>query len=407
MEKKNSYRSFKALGQLYDRVCQHSAKMEFHPDWEDDFDSRILRRFDLPTEMLEAAENIKAQYDLSVRRILSQHSLGTEFELWTGFAMSKPAAGSDYKRSEDLGREYDVLKSRFREMCYDAAGGQTPDKIDPFVAAMYKVTEAQVKTALREESERNEAAEEYDEDHESSGRLDSSTMPLITFPWIFPWVMVRIAMGAKYNSKKSMLAPARRNVQQPVFDAMNKRHDADAETTHAEAKPSEALNIASQQAAEPSFADDAAGVSSSGKPFDERQGNVLARNESDHDKGFNGDAQLISDPGQKLGSFVDLEGSTVQHLKGSVDTVFSTTISQKKSEKPVGGKRNANTKIFEHTEKELSQSEDQHDGNADTSLQDHIPADADQDSDDDSDVTAKAQGISIDDMISQLAGWGE
>ena len=206
MEKRNSYKSEKALGKIFDKVVKKT--VQFLPHWEQPFDQRIISRFELDDDTLKAARKIKLQYDISVRRILAQHDLATEFELYTGWAMSKPAIGSDYKRQEDLGREYDALKSRFRELCYDAiGGGGDHDKLDRFVAAMYTVTEQEIKIALFEHRRgpTNEAGDVVPE-----RRLEPKSMPLISFPWIFHWVLIRIATGGKYQPKRSHLAAARR-----------------------------------------------------------------------------------------------------------------------------------------------------------------------------------------------------
>lgn len=215
--KTKSYISRKTLGVIYDKVCRQP--IEFVPDWESNFDERVINRFKLDIEILEAASKIKSQYDTSVRRILTQHSIETEFELWTGFAMSRPAVGSDYKRQEYLGREYDTLKQRFRALCYDAAGGHNPDKIDPFVAAMYKVTEEQMKAALFEHNQKPVQG--------GGGRvimtrkLSPQSMPLISFPWIFHWVMLRIVSGGKYDPKNTILAHAiKRDQFQPTQGPM-------------------------------------------------------------------------------------------------------------------------------------------------------------------------------------------
>ncbi|KAH7304903.1 RNA dependent RNA polymerase-domain-containing protein [Stachybotrys elegans] len=189
MDKKgNSRRSCKALGVIYDKLDRET--FQFKPNWEDAFDQRILKRYQLDHDILKAARTIKTQYDMSTRRLLAQQNLATEFELWTGFAMSKAPGETEYKRQETLGHEFDALKQRFRELCYEKAGGRSPDKIDPFVAAMYKVTEEEVKIALfeRERGPINDA-----------GRIiqppayEARSMPLITFPWIFYECMIRIA----------------------------------------------------------------------------------------------------------------------------------------------------------------------------------------------------------------------
>ncbi|CAH0039248.1 unnamed protein product [Clonostachys solani] len=196
-KKKGSYHSKKALGVIYDKVSRQSA--EFTPNWANSFDERITKKFELSDDMLRTVTDVKKEYDISMRRLLTQHNIKTEFELWTGFAMSKPAVGSDYKMQEVLGKEYETIKQRFREICYQKAGGNSPEKIDPFVAAMYKVTEDQVKTAL--------SLPEASEDN--SGEEHIQIMPLITFPWIFHWNMIRITQGDKYGSNESVLAASK------------------------------------------------------------------------------------------------------------------------------------------------------------------------------------------------------
>ncbi|KAK1252646.1 hypothetical protein MKX08_003833 [Trichoderma sp. CBMAI-0020] len=212
MEKKQRYHSDKALGAIYDRVIKQT--IEFRPDWENAFDKRILNRFQLDTAMLKSARQIKGQYDAAVRRILSHHNLDTEFELYTSWAMTKPAVGSDYKRQEELGREFDAIKDRFRALCFEAAGGRDDDKIDIFVAAMYKITEQEIAIALFEHRRgaTNEASNLI-----PARKLETKSMPLISFPWIFPWVMIRIASDGKYDPKGSILAAAHRVMSVPAL----------------------------------------------------------------------------------------------------------------------------------------------------------------------------------------------
>jgi hypothetical protein len=178
---------------------------------------------------LEAARQIKSQYDTSMRRIMAQQGLQTEFELWTSFALSKPAMCTDYKRQEDLGFEYDTLKQRFRDVCYQAAGGSNADKIDPFVVAMYKVTEEDV------QRENNGPLED------PSPGGDYKSMPLISFPWIFHWVMIRLAMGEQYSPDKMMMAAARREATRAATDSM-KGSCAPNNTENTDASKSAILN---------------------------------------------------------------------------------------------------------------------------------------------------------------------
>ncbi|KAM0458094.1 hypothetical protein ACHAO4_002819 [Trichoderma viride] len=216
MEKKQTYKSNHALGAIYDRVIKQS--IEFRPDWENAFDKRILTRFQLDTAMLKSARQIKGQYDAAVRRILLHHNLDTEFELYTSWAMSKPAVGSDYKRQEELGREFDAIKDRFRALCFEAAGGRDENKIDTFVAAMYKITEQQVAIALFEHRRgaTNDASNLI-----PARKLETKSMPLISFPWIFPWVMIRVASDGKYDPKGSILAAAHRFMPVPTLSIVH------------------------------------------------------------------------------------------------------------------------------------------------------------------------------------------
>ncbi|KAF4124615.1 RNA-dependent RNA polymerase [Geosmithia morbida] len=199
MEKTRSYRSGKALGRIFDKVSEQP--VEFRPEWEHGFDKRILNHFGRDPALLVAARVTKVQYDTSVRRILAQHGVATEFELWTGFAMSKPTVGTDYKRQEQLGREYDSLRQRFREICYQEAGGRDAESVDRFVVAMYQVTEEQVKAAL---AEQNQVEHAPDEDTPAAAlqALDASSMPLISFPWIFHSALIRIAHASGLEADK-------------------------------------------------------------------------------------------------------------------------------------------------------------------------------------------------------------
>ncbi|EHK43013.1 hypothetical protein TRIATDRAFT_225118 [Trichoderma atroviride IMI 206040] len=238
MEKQQRYKSARALGAIYDRVIKQT--IEFRPDWENAFDKRILNRYQLDTGMLKSARQIKGQYDAAVRRILSHHNLGTEFELYTSWAMTKPAIGSDYKRQEELGREFDAIKDRFRGLCFEAAGGRDEDKIDIFVAAMYKITEQEIAIALFEHRRgaTNEASNLI-----PARKLETKSMPLISFPWIFPWVMIRVASDGKYDPKGSILAAAHRAMPVPALSIV---HDASGDASGLRASeavlPQSALN---------------------------------------------------------------------------------------------------------------------------------------------------------------------
>ncbi|KAH7158129.1 RNA dependent RNA polymerase-domain-containing protein [Dactylonectria estremocensis] len=211
MDKKNSYRSGKALGVIYDNVVNKS--IQFNPIWDSPFDKRIIehKTYAPDSDMLNAARQIKSH----------QHDLDTEFELYTGFAMSKAGIGSDYKRQEELGREYDMLKHKFRDMCYEAAGGKHAGMIDRFVVAMYTVTEEETKTAL---SERHQGPANDTRGYGQS-KLELKAMPLISFPWIFHWVLIRLA-GRDSSSGQDAGGRRRPQPSQPL-DA-RQAHSANA-----------------------------------------------------------------------------------------------------------------------------------------------------------------------------------
>lgn len=195
MEKRSTYRSRKALGKIYDKVVR--TNISFSPDRSISFDERVLQKYnDLSQETLDTARNIKSQYDLAVKRLMTQRHIDTEYELFSGWALSSSAVGTDYKRQEDLGQDMEALKSRFREKCCEAAGGQDGETMNRFVAAMYKVTAEQ---AMRAQS--NENAGDFD--------LGYDGPPLITFPWIFDWVLVRMVVGEEYKPIRATVRATR------------------------------------------------------------------------------------------------------------------------------------------------------------------------------------------------------
>ncbi|XEV03856.1 hypothetical protein FSHL1_009143 [Fusarium sambucinum] len=199
MGKNSSYRSRKALGVIYDKVVHKT--VDFNPVWDSPFDKRITKRFELDNETLKAARKIKAEYDAAVRRILSQNALKTEFELFTSFPLTKPPVGSDFKFAEDLSCEFRSLKEHYQDMCIEAAGGKDAENLEPFVAAMYTITEEQIKTALFEHDRGpiNDAGTIV-----QPRKLEPKSMPLISFPWIFHGVMCRIATDGVVDPRTNL-----------------------------------------------------------------------------------------------------------------------------------------------------------------------------------------------------------
>ena len=179
MEKrpKISYRSTKILGQLYDMV----ERVDFKPEYDTPFDERILHRFDLSNELLDSVAGMKLRYDAAVKRIMAQHAIATEFEVWSTFVMSHSQQGSDFKYHEVIGQLSTALKETFRTECHELAGGRDFEFIGPIVAAMYKVTSDEV---LRAIDERRQASNRQTESL-TSETPEGSGMPMISFPWLF------------------------------------------------------------------------------------------------------------------------------------------------------------------------------------------------------------------------------
>ncbi|KGO40249.1 RNA-dependent RNA polymerase, eukaryotic-type [Penicillium expansum] len=181
------YKSTKILGQLYDAVVTPN----FVPKLEKPFDSRILESPLVPASeiYMEYARDLKAEFDMNMRQIMAQYEINTEFEVWSTFVLRHGFVIRDYKMQEDLGRIVGTLRRGFRHQCYDKVGHQGGN-IPALVIAMYRVTQEQVAAAL--EARRKEALQRNDL---SIVEVDSTELPLISFPWIFPDVLGDVATG--------------------------------------------------------------------------------------------------------------------------------------------------------------------------------------------------------------------
>ena len=197
MEKrtKNQYKSQTALGKLYDRI----ELVNFVPEYNTPFDNRILEAFDTQKDMLESASRIKIRYDDAVQRIMTQHDIATEFEVWSTFVMHHAKQRKDFKFHEEIGQIATALKDTYREECYVQAGGRDFETIGPFVAAMYKVTNDEVVQALQERRLANAQLK--------AGQKETSSMPMVSFPWLFPAVLGNIATGKASDRMATNLAP--------------------------------------------------------------------------------------------------------------------------------------------------------------------------------------------------------
>ncbi|KAI9740016.1 MAG: hypothetical protein M1818_004767 [Claussenomyces sp. TS43310] len=179
------YVSEKILGQLYDKV----ESVDFIPQYEAPFDHRILNAYPVDAALLKEARLLKYSYDTAMKRVMAQHEIRTEFEIWSAFVLSKPRVGTDYKMHEVMADVSIALKTRFRKNCTDVAGGKDFDKLAPFVAAMYRVTYEEMDSALGEcRMTRAVGGKEV-----PLRSMEPRYMPLMSFPWIFHDVLGRIA----------------------------------------------------------------------------------------------------------------------------------------------------------------------------------------------------------------------
>ena len=211
MEKKNKpasliYHSKKVLGQLYDMV----ERVAFIPEWKAPFDKRILDAYTIDGELLRKARVLKEEYDSSVRRLMAQHAIGTEFEIWSVFVLDHNQEKKDYSIAEELGQLSLAVKNRFRTACVEAAGGVDFSHLGPFVAAMYIVTAQEIEKAVKE----SEETKPVGGNRVPIRQLKPNDMPLMSFPWLFDKELGRIANGTdKDRETTSALQGARKRLQ--------------------------------------------------------------------------------------------------------------------------------------------------------------------------------------------------
>ncbi|KAI9813869.1 MAG: hypothetical protein M1832_006081 [Thelocarpon impressellum] len=183
--KEKTYVSKKVLGKLFDQV----ERVDFVPAYEGSFDARILNAYDLDNDLLEQARDLKQQYDADVRRTMAQYDIRTEFEVWSTFVLHYSETIRDYKFHEEMGQISTALKDRYRDACIKKAGGKEFEKLGPFVAAMYKVTQEEVHDALIETRQMRIVGGEEVPVRE----LAAKSMPMMSFPWCFDDVLGKIA----------------------------------------------------------------------------------------------------------------------------------------------------------------------------------------------------------------------
>jgi RNA-dependent RNA polymerase len=182
MEKKGGkkYRSHKVLGKLYDKV----ERVKFVPNYRGKFDDGILNAFEPPKAVRDQVAALKRDYDSSLRRIMAQHEIKTEFEVWSTFVLDHSRASSDYKFHEQIGNLSKSLKQEFEEAIVEAAGGRSLAQLGPYAVAAYQLVSKEVTAALEEVDKGN--IEEVPEQ-----------MPFMSFPWALQEILGKIAVEAR------------------------------------------------------------------------------------------------------------------------------------------------------------------------------------------------------------------
>ncbi|KAI5846534.1 RNA dependent RNA polymerase-domain-containing protein [Morchella snyderi] len=192
-EKEKSYTSYKILGQLYDKV----QRIDFVPSYELSFDERILNAYTPSEEMLEAARELKGDYDSALHSIMAQHEIHTEFEVYSTFVMHHSQAAGDYKFHEEIGNIRDGLKEIWQKAVIHRVGSNDELELGPFVVAMYTVTKQELDAGLddlKARKAKGRRRERYVEGMPLEFTPeDVKAMPLISFPWLFARILGKIA----------------------------------------------------------------------------------------------------------------------------------------------------------------------------------------------------------------------
>ena len=204
MEKRGRfYRSEKILGRLFDEVKDLVTRFDFRARYSLEFDSRILTLEKPEPDYFREVEIIKHEYDMSLRRIMAQHKIKTEFEVWTTFVMAHSKKSRDYKFHEEIGRISKTLKDEYRGELVKAAGGSDYDRLAPYALAAYQFTAEQVTNALRKSPNPDPAdTEEASEGDETASKLPK--VPFCSFPWLLSDVLGKIVSTPKANNPASV-----------------------------------------------------------------------------------------------------------------------------------------------------------------------------------------------------------
>ncbi|OQU97853.1 hypothetical protein CLAIMM_03732 [Cladophialophora immunda] len=203
MEKRRpgKYRSTKILGQLYDAV----EREKFKPHWSGTFDRRILIHAPAD-EIMQTVSNLKKSYDESMRRIMAQHQIGSEFEVWSTFVLHHSKVSRDFKFHEEIGQHAKTLKEQYYDAFCQEAGGHEIEKLKPFAIAAYHVTHNELREA---QAQRRNVSEDESEavDTDGSGSADTN-MPFISFPWVLQDTLVKIARNTVLHDESETVQRA-------------------------------------------------------------------------------------------------------------------------------------------------------------------------------------------------------
>lgn len=207
------YHSTKILGLLYDMV----EMVDFTPSYEFPPNQTLMTMFTLTSAEIEEARELKADYDAVIRRIMAQHDISTEFEVWSTFVMSH-GGSNDYKFHEEIGDISFALKERFRKQVMDSCTDKATE-LPRKVVAMYVVTAQEIEQAkidLRKERERL-APRSKGKQTPAFVKEDVSKLPLMSFPWVFPDLLVAISHG-NTSVAQDYSGPGHADVHEDVED---------------------------------------------------------------------------------------------------------------------------------------------------------------------------------------------
>lgn len=215
------YISRKVIGQLYDEV----QRVPFEPAWRRPFDPRILEAYTLEERTLENAREVKQLYDTAMRRVMAKFSIENEFEVWTTFVLKHSDDMGDYKFAETIGEAANALKDAHQMLCYEKAGTSAIErdwsKMGPFIAAMYTVTATEVTVAMAERNRVQYVGGQW----KVLDRPTVENMPFMSFPWLFPTELGRIAnrredrrVSASHMLTRPRIQPAARHLENLLGD---------------------------------------------------------------------------------------------------------------------------------------------------------------------------------------------